>query len=75
MLVIFRPLQFCYQMLCPRWDPTVFLTVEYVLAEVSRKVYDYRLCCYRLCLNIKTLNHEDSILYSALMYPLYIKAL
>jgi hypothetical protein len=24
--------------------------------------------CYKLCLNIKTLNHEDSFLYIALMY-------
>jgi len=24
MLVIFRPLQFCYRMLCPLWDPIVF---------------------------------------------------
>ena len=63
MLVIFRPLQFCYLMLCPLWDPIVFTVVEYVLATVSRKVYNYR-----LCLNIKTLNHEDSFLYSALMY-------
>ena len=27
--------------------------------------------CYSLCLNIKTLNHEDSFLYSALMYSRY----
>jgi hypothetical protein len=40
-LVIFRPLQFCYQILCPLWDPIVFTVVEYVLAKVSRKVYDY----------------------------------
>ena len=29
-------------MLCPLWDPIVFATVEYVLAKVSRKVYDYK---------------------------------
>ena len=36
-LVIFRPLQFCYQMLCPLWDPIVFTVVEYALAKVSKK--------------------------------------
>jgi hypothetical protein len=41
-LVIFRPLQFCYQMLYPLWDPIVFTVVEYVLAKVSRKVYNYK---------------------------------
>ena len=40
-LVIFMPLQFCYQMLCPLWDPIVSTVVEYVLAKVSRKVYNY----------------------------------
>ena len=34
-LVIFRPLQFCYQILCPLWDPIVFTVVEYVLVTVS----------------------------------------
>jgi len=36
------PLQFCYQMLYPLWDPIVFTVVEYVLATVSRKVYDHK---------------------------------
>jgi len=26
----------------PLWDPIVFTVVEYVLARVSRKVYDYK---------------------------------
>ena len=30
--------QFCYQMLCPLWDPIVFTAVEYTLANV----YDYK---------------------------------
>ena len=44
----------------------------------SHSVYSCGICtglqfmitksCYRLCLNIKTSNHEDSFLYSALMY-------
>jgi len=49
---------FSLKMLCPLWDPIVFTVVEYVLAEDSRKVYNYSVT-YRLCLNIKTLNHKD----------------
>jgi len=30
------------QMLCPLWDPIVFTVMEYVLAKVSRNVYDYK---------------------------------
>jgi len=29
-------------MLCPLWDPIVFTVVEYVLAKVFRKVYNYK---------------------------------
>jgi hypothetical protein len=29
-LVILRPLQFCYRMFCPLWDPVLFTTMEHV---------------------------------------------
>ena len=58
-------------MLCPLWDPIVFTVVEYVLATLSGKVYNYKSVTYRLCLNSKTLNHDDSLLYGALMYSGY----
>jgi len=40
-------------MLCPLWDPIVFTTVEYVLAKVSRKVYNYKVLLNRLCLTFR----------------------
>ena len=54
-LVIFWPLQhFRYQMHCPLRDPIVFTLVEYIL--VFQKGFDYRVCYYRMFLNITTIN-------------------
>jgi len=41
-------------MLCPLWDPIVFTVVEYVLATVSRRVYNYKVL---LTGYVETLKH------------------